>query len=239
MRKVRAPINESNGHYGKCSLCGKEGFLTFEHIPPRAAFNKTAVKTLGGDALLNHIGDDEKMPWEIEDVESNINQRGSGLYSLCEECNNLTGHWYGSEYVKLAQIAAQIITADFREEENAVEISSVYPLRFIKQILSMFCSISKSGEKMQPIRDFVLDRDAVGLPRDKYKLCMYFTRSNMSRQFADFVICLNGPNGTQIQLVSEITAIPMGFILYFDPKADYSYKGFDITSFADCHYCSC
>ena len=124
----------------KFSDPGKTVFIKFENI------------------LEKILSNDEKMPWEIDDTESTINQRGSGAYSLCEECNNLTGHWYGAEYMRFAQIAAQIITTEFGEEDNAVEIYSVHPLRLIKQILSMFCSISESGEKMQTIRDFVLDR---------------------------------------------------------------------------------
>ena len=29
---------------GKCHICGKEGKLTFEHIPPGATYNKQSVR---------------------------------------------------------------------------------------------------------------------------------------------------------------------------------------------------
>ena len=77
-----------------CALCGKKRKLTFEHIPPRAALNNKPVKVVTGEALINQIGDSNKLPWDMNGVQYTINQKGSGRYSLCEECNNKTGHWY-------------------------------------------------------------------------------------------------------------------------------------------------
>lgn len=37
---------------GKCALCGKEGKLTFEHIPPRAAFNSNRARPVGGKEIF-------------------------------------------------------------------------------------------------------------------------------------------------------------------------------------------
>jgi SNF2 family DNA or RNA helicase len=39
-------------HWGKCALCGKECELTFEHIPPRAAFNSTPARPVSGVEVL-------------------------------------------------------------------------------------------------------------------------------------------------------------------------------------------
>ena len=37
---------------GKCRICGKEGKLSFEHVPPEAAFNKaTAIELESGLSL--------------------------------------------------------------------------------------------------------------------------------------------------------------------------------------------
>ncbi|MBP3477329.1 MAG: hypothetical protein J6K48_13600 [Lachnospiraceae bacterium] len=38
---------------GKCALCIKEYELTFEHIPPRTAFNSTPVKPVTGNKIMN------------------------------------------------------------------------------------------------------------------------------------------------------------------------------------------
>ncbi len=37
---------------GKNALCRKECDLTFEHIPPRTAFNSTPVKSVTGDKII-------------------------------------------------------------------------------------------------------------------------------------------------------------------------------------------
>jgi len=38
------------------------------------------------------------------------------------------------------------------------------------------------------------------------------------------------------EIVSEITAPPFGFLLYFNPSPNLQYHGADITSFADVEY---
>ena len=40
-------------HFGKCALCGKECELTFEHIPPRRAFNSTPARPVSGEEIFN------------------------------------------------------------------------------------------------------------------------------------------------------------------------------------------
>lgn len=65
----------------------------------------------------------------------------------------------------------------------------MYPARIIKQVLSMLCSIN-SPEKPQfeELREFVLDKDAVGIDKSKYKLCMYFTETTLYK-YAGFLFC--------------------------------------------------
>ena len=43
-------------------------------------------------------------------------------------------------------------------------------------------------------------------------------------------------NKIEAMAISEITASPLGFLLYFDPTEDWDYKGIDITSFAQVGY---
>lgn len=60
-----------------CRLCGELKEMTFEHIPPRSAFNDNQkLFTSIQDHLDGHRY--KKYP------------RGIGKYSLCQECNNLT-----------------------------------------------------------------------------------------------------------------------------------------------------
>ena len=76
---------------GKCHLCGSYGELTFEHVPPRAAFNNRPVIPMSHDQAFNLRPE--------ESPKGPIQQRGMGGYTLCSNCNNRTGHWYGSSFV--------------------------------------------------------------------------------------------------------------------------------------------
>lgn len=219
---------------GKCALCRKEGELTFEHIPPRAAFNSTPAKPVSGDKI---IGDDDRMPWDITGLPYQNQQKGMGKYSLCKKCNNDTGTWYGYEYSRFAHITHSFLLGDSVYQAQGVEIKQVRPLQLIKQVLSMFCSINNFEDKrIDYLRAFVLDKEATSLDKSKYKLCMYFTRSKLLKYAPLSVIIGSTLKKYEAMAVSEITAYPLGFILYFDPTSTWTYKGIDITGFADCMY---
>ena len=226
-------------HFGKCVLCGKECELTFEHIPPRAAFNSTPVRPVSGVEVLTekNLNDKERLPWDTTGLRYQNQQQGMGRYSLCATCNNNTGSWYGDAYVYFANVVHAAITNCSDKDPDGITIQGVYPLRFVKQVLSMFCSICNSdAPSFEPIKKFVLDKDAVGLDKNKYKLCMYFTRSTVYKQTGLMVSMKSTPVGIEIMTLAEITAYPFGFILYLDPFETWDYKGTDITACADCGY---
>lgn len=81
-------------HRGICYICGKEDELTFEHIPPRKAFNWHRAKIYNGyEALSKSQG---------EPARYDNSQQGMGKYSLCQSCNNNTGTWYAQAYCDFA-----------------------------------------------------------------------------------------------------------------------------------------
>ena len=41
-------------HFGKCRLCGKECVLTYEHVPPRNAFNSHTVIEYSFEDTIKH-----------------------------------------------------------------------------------------------------------------------------------------------------------------------------------------
>ena len=226
-------------NFGKCALCGKECELTFEHIPPRAAFNSERARPVAGKVLMSKevIEDPNRMPWDTSGLQYQNMQKGMGVFSLCPECNNNTGSWYGDAYVEFAKIAHIALHNLSVEENKHIVFKQLYPARIIKQILSMFCSINGPDAKaLEPVRKFVLDRDAVGLDKAKFKLCMYFTKSDFMK-YASFTVLFKGlfENPKSI-IVSEITAYPFGFLLYLDPTDDWEYQGTDITACADLGY---
>jgi len=219
--------------FGKCALCRKECELSFEHIPPRAAFNASPAKPVTGDKMMS----DERMPWDTSELRYTNQQQGMGKFSLCKDCNNNTGSWYGNDYIKISQIIHAAFCETIPDNINAIGIKEIYPLRFVKQIISMFCSINNfEDERIQPLRDFVLDKTTFGLDKSKYRLNMYFTKSNLVKYAPLSVVIKLDDNKVQSMAVSEITAYPLGFILIFDPISEREYDGVDITSFSDCGY---
>lgn len=168
---------------GKCRICGKEGKLSFEHVPPEAAFNKaTAIEyTLES--------------WTTKrKVKGKYRQGGIGEYTLCEQCNSDTGSWYGDEYVKWAKTAFDILM--FIEShhdhflgktEIAVTLKNVYPLRFLKQVVTCLFSvvgISPGAEfaKNNPeLVKFALDRYETHLPPD-YQFYLRLYHSSILRR---------------------------------------------------------
>lgn len=224
----------SNNHYGKCALCRQYTKLSFEHIPPEAAFNSKPAKPVRGDKLFSK---GERMPWDVSGLRYENLQQGMGRYSLCEPCNNKTGSWYGNDYINIAHIIHHFFAKKPFPNPTGVEIREIYPLRFIKQVISMFCSINSNIDTvMYELRDFVLNKDKVGIDKNKYKICMYFTESNFVKYAPLSVLATFDDSGSEAIAVSEITAYPLGFILYFDPTDSRKYDGVDITSFADYGY---
>ena len=226
-------------HYGKCALCGRECELTFEHIPPRAAFNSTPARPVTGmELLIDKTPDgEERMPWDTTGLRYRNQQKGMGKYSLCQECNNNTGSWYGDAYVDFARAVHSVMQNEDFDGYDGIGFKEFYPLRFIKQVLSMFCSINGPDNlALDPIRQFVLDKDAVGIDKSKYKICCYFTKSTFMKYAGMSVLLKMGENEMETMAMSEITAYPLGFILYFDPTDTWKYHGIDITVCADYEY---
>lgn len=223
-----------SGKTDKCALCRRECIPTFEHIPPRAAFNSHPSRPVTGDKLIK---DRERMPWDVEGLPYENQQRGMGRYSLCKECNNNTGSWYGNDYARFAHIVHSILTDSKIDTAQAVGIKHIYPLRIIKQVLSMFCSINNfEDERMEPLRSFVLNKDKTGIDQQKYRVSMYFTQSNLIKYAPISVLLHKTPSGIKSTTVSEITAYPLGFILYFDPPDTNNLEGIDITAFSQYNY---
>ena len=219
----------AKNNYGTCSLCRKYGRLSYEHIPPKSSFNSRPVHAVTGETLLSS---GNRLPWDFSGMRYENLQQGIGRYSLCSKCNNDTGAWYGNEYTNLASAVHSAILSNV----NSFVIEEFYPLRFAKQVLSMFCSINSDcpDNTIGPLREIVLDKQKTGLDRKKYKLCMYFTKSALSKQ-AGISVVGNIQTGIFTTL-SEITGYPLGFALYFDPVEGMHYNGFDITGFTDFQY---
>lgn len=139
--------------HGICCICGEETELTFEHIPPKAAFNKFNLRLYDIFGSLIH-----------NNMRYIASQRGAGGYSLCQKCNNKTGEWYGAAY---AEFAKQGIAYVKNGAQGGLSVPySIFPLRVIKQVISCFASVNGPNWcKTNPqIKQFLLDPAERNIP---------------------------------------------------------------------------
>lgn len=214
---------------GKCHICQKEEYLTFEHIPPHKAFNFQSAKSIEGDEILKVMCDGERMPWDYSNLKYVNKQRGMGMHSLCPRCNNLTGKYYGNEYIKFANTIDMLFPQILEKNEHiaGVYIEGINPLLFAKQVLSMFCSTCPNITKKQPeIIDLLLNKSNRGLDSNKLRLSMYLIKE---RKISYTGIQAMHATGIGTRLLASIDAYPFGFLLEFNPKIKC--VELDITSF--------
>src|SRR5665213_216114 len=101
-----------------CHLCGNLGEMTFEHYPPKAAYNDRPV-------LVGHVKD-----WE-RGYGREYQTRGRGGHVLCGRCNNFTGGSYGPAFVEWSKNGFdRLYQTSGRSSLNYH--GEIYPLRVLK-----------------------------------------------------------------------------------------------------------
>ncbi len=194
---------------GICQLCGTHGELTFEHVPPRAAYNKHPIVLARGEEILRRQGD-------FDTVRGRIEQKGAGSHTLCARCNNITGKWYGAHYVEWERQGFQILDASGGRPSMVLPFR-IRPLSVIKQVVCMFFSAHGDGLRQESpdLVSFVLDRDRRYMD-PAYRVYAYFHVSAKARQSGRSVIgqILVG----RMWVVSEISFPPIGYVMTFDSE---------------------
>lgn len=155
--------------YGICCICGQETELTFEHIPPRAAFNRFNLKLY-----------DVWQYFTNNNTRYKSAQRGAGKYSLCSSCNNLTGEWYGAAY---AEFASQGLSYYQNHAKGILKLPyTIYPLRVFKQIVSCFASSNGPvwSQNIPMIKKFLLNPYEKKFPTD-IDIRMYMQEKGKSK----------------------------------------------------------
>lgn len=224
-----------NRKWGECALCGKECELTYEHIPPRNAFNNLRTKVVDGTTYFENLslGEDAK---NFDELKYENAQQGKGKYSLCKACNNNTGTWYGPAYVNFAHSMAYSLNRVNVKRGEYLNVTGIMikPLNIIKQVMSMFCSINNicRTDYLNPLQKFVLDRNSHDL--GQFRLGIFVFLRGCER-LTPFTISGFLPEPTS--LFSEMISFPFGFILIDKEKSyDFPFEVTDISSFADYDY---
>ncbi len=222
---------------GTCRICGKDGRLTFEHIPPGATYNKQSVRIVKLLDLIKAENSENALPWELNRAPSSISQRGRGEYCLCETCNNNTGSWYGVHYKRFIDAFMYVHRDVKRENARSVtlELKDMRPLPIIKQVFAMFCDINPNlAQNDQSIRDFLLNKESKEIDTNKYRIFMYIMMGGIEKTAgltAEIQLGREEP-----LILSEIATVPVGFILYKDLPKDFETTLTEITNFTECDY---
>jgi|SRR5271165_1055265 len=212
--------------FGDCHICGAHTKLSFEHNPPEKAFNDNAI-----------LADVQKLRSgchpDLYEEGGRKNQRGLGKFTLCESCNNKTGHWYGTAYVKFAKQGMGYLQAS-RYASSFLLSFRIHPLRLIKQIMCMF--MSANGPKFQGAQQdlvrFVLNPDIRHLP-SHLRLFAFYSIGDRSRSSGvSGVLKGYGTESPENYVFSEFTFPPFGYVLTFNCPAPDS-RLVDISYLAD------
>ncbi|MEY8443370.1 hypothetical protein AALA52_03815 [Lactococcus ileimucosae] len=194
----------------KCRLCGKEAKLTEEHIPPKAAFNNVKRK-LTRDRDSQDILLGEKTFEEV----NGYYKKGQTFKTLCSSCNNFLGTEYVPEYVRLAVN----LMYSYKKEGCLPKHNTYYfiemplrPLNFLKQVLSMFCSIVNEGFNEQfDFKNYILHKEENGKFSEKYKVGMYGFVGKQG--FAGGPVIRINLDKSPPDIICKIEFVPFGFML--------------------------
>lgn len=220
---------------GTCRICRRNtAALTFEHVPPRSAFNNEETRVYGLDDWLRRADDSEMTGGRLE-------RRGAGGYTLCAECNNNTGAWYGTELRRAAKSAVRILRqlpldeVDAKLEPTWASVAfrqgatRPHPLRLIKQILAMLLATSppELSAAHPELAAFVLDREARGLSeRFQFYLALYAGPLARSTGVARRLDIASGRTDTLV----EVAFPPYAYVMTIDSPDHEAIETANITS---------
>lgn len=173
--------------------------MTFEHIPPKKAFNdhQQLLRTLE-DHISGRPGGYLRF------------RKGLGKYSLCERCNNNTGSWYGPAFVDWTRQGFEW----FNKVEGEKILSLPYyvqPLNVLKQVMVMAVAMSNevSLDAHKEIRRFLLRPGQRYMPSD-YRAFVYFNMRGQLRFTSGMAILDTEGKGSDY-VMAEVALPPFGY----------------------------
>lgn len=220
---------------GICKICKEEKVLSYEHFPPRSAFNKnTRFFTIPSNEYFQKFTD------YLNGVKPKykINQGGLGDFCLCKDCNNFLGTNYVNDYINFAKICYSIIDKNksFQSVKMIITKNDVNLKRFLKQVTAIFICNNDFWftKEYHELLKFVENKESYELP-DKYRFYLYLNNEgqikngfwsidNVNGEICEFVfppfgIVLNINNKNKITNIFEITNFK-----YYDEEYDYEYE---------------
>ena len=231
---------------GTCHICRKHTKLSFEHIPPRAAFNNCPAVSKQLFELIN------KHPDNYLKEKGKKSQRGFGAYTLCEACNNNTGGWYGTAFAEWAHQGMDILEYAYRVPLLYYNFR-IFPLQVLKQIICMFFSINDDEFACNhpDLVKFVLNKNERHLKSD-IRIFAYYNigphgryiggasiekirPDEIDRDTMENLIRRIQSDHAKSRVLSEIACIPLGYVMTFGSEKPDN-RLVDISAFAQYRY---
>jgi hypothetical protein len=195
---------------GLCHICGTHTELTFEHVPPRAAFNSRPITNTPFQKLL------EASDLDDPDIyKGKQSQKGAGAHTLCRSCNNNSGAWYGDAFVHWSYQGLEML-GRAQIAPSLAYIFQIFPLRVIKQILCMFFSANPPGSLIdrEELVRFVLNRQWKYL-NPRVGVYAALSDSPRARQAGVSGLATIG-SSANVRVYSEIAFPPLTYVLTLD-----------------------
>lgn len=193
--------------YGTCHICSAEGKLSFEHVPPRKAYNDHGVVWTTLDRWVERQAPD----WQGQ--EGRKQQKGSGGYTLCERCNNSTGDWYAREYIAWAKAGIDLASQLPVGQISEMVLRQSRPCNFLKQVVAMLLSVNPPpfADLHPELVQFVKSRRSYGILSPKYDFFLTVVsgcnaRFNAVSSIGDFFT-------GKWQLLSEVAYAPFSVVM--------------------------
>lgn len=178
-----------------------------------------------------------------EDAQWENDQKGSGYTALCDQCNTVRGgRWYVPEFQEWAYLGAEVVNG-LRDEPRLdlveavhLTVSRRYPSRFVKQVVLMLLAINPAefGDEHQALRDFILTREATGLP-NRYRLYLGLYDRDAARHAGLYWPMHFGADGITGFGATDILYPPYSYTLTIDEPTP-STGGCEITHLAEIGY---
>lgn len=216
---------------GRCHICGREGKLSFEHIPPKSLGNDHGIRSYRGVDIIKNAGSFDASA--RKGVRYKKLRRGAGFNTLCAECNSYLGANYVREFTGcVRELAASFIQDPPGSDARSIHLEGgkVNVLAFFKHVISNFCATTPC-ETMEDCRDFLLDKESNDFP-GRYRLYMHAVPDPESVMITTGWMVLITKQG--IYKLAHVAAFPVGFTLLDVEASDFipPYLGCEITLMA-------
>ena len=221
---------------GVCKICGISGEVSYEHVPPKSAFNNNKdFYTARVHPLFEkrNATTFEELT-KIDKSKVKKEQGGVGFYSLCKICNNNTGGWYGRSYVDWVKQSAKYFD-HLRENNHTSDFNvKLFPLRVIKQIVSMFISINYVGfiKDYPALKSFILQKRN-NVFDNRIRVFVYYNLEGSLRYEPN--LTLYNIQTSNALYLSEITFPPLGYVMVMN-EGEVDNRLLEITRFVNFNY---